>query len=173
MRGSVVDTRRGDVYCTWGRRSGVILSKRGKRIVVRAQTQKQKQRDEPDTYRKESCDVHERRRVVFCLGCPVPILWASGAFGFLGFRCEVKEPDEVVGDDEDAGQNEARRDERDEGPGRGKVGEVDEVAEDGEEGWEEGEAVRQDEEDVNGDDGVYRSHADEFGMPRVLLYEFS
>ena len=45
---------------------------------------------------------------------------------------EVEEPEEVIGDDEDAGRDEGFGGEGDERPGVGEILEVNDVAEDGE-----------------------------------------
>jgi hypothetical protein len=110
----------------------------GKGIVVGAQTQEQKEWDEPYANTKERGDVHKRKDtpVLFtpfsAPECPHRLTMCMSPFG------EVEEPNKVVSENKDARRDERRRFEGDEGPCWRKVREIDDVAYDGESNAREG-----------------------------------
>lgn len=83
------------------------LTERGKSVIIRTQAQEQKQRDKPNAYSEECCNVHESRGVVGHLPTPISILRTSITFRLLSFRSEMEEPSEMICDDQETGKDES------------------------------------------------------------------
>lgn len=98
-----------------------------KRIVIRAQAEKQEERREPYTNSKERSDISE---VGYGVRKGRSTIRSMGSMPyFLGELCEVKEPEEVIQYDKDTRGNETERGQGDERPAWGEILEVDDVAE--------------------------------------------
>jgi len=89
------------------------LTRCGERIVIRAQAQEEEERGEPDADREERRHLSERWRPHHG---PATIRLACGVVRLVREAREVKEPDEVVYDNEDAGRDEGVGGEGDERP---------------------------------------------------------
>lgn len=112
-----------------GRNQTTRLTRCWKRVVVSAQAQEEEERSEPDADREERGHLSERGRAH---DGSAAVGVVRGMMRLVREAGEVEEPEEVVGDDEDAGRDEGLGGERDERPGVGEILQVDDVAEDGE-----------------------------------------
>lgn len=89
------------------------LTRCGERIVIRAQAQEEEEWGEPNADREERRHLSERWRSHHG---PATIRLARDVVRLVREAREVKEPDEVVHDDEDAGRDEGVGGEGDERP---------------------------------------------------------
>jgi hypothetical protein len=128
--------------------SGVIktrLTSCGEGVIVRAQGEEEEERGEPDADGEERRHLSERGGLDYG---PAAVGLAPGLVCLLREVREVEEPEEVVGNDEDARRDEGLGGEGDDGPCVGEVLQVDDVADDGEGELGRGERVCECEQDV-------------------------
>jgi len=99
-------------------------------IVIRAQAEEQEERREPHAYGKERRHLAKRRRGLRRgAGTSAERAVSSALPRVVHEVGKVKEPDEVVGDNEDARSDERQQHEQDERPGTQEVLQVDDMAE--------------------------------------------
>ena len=97
-----------DTRSVWqlDRRSHLQLTLRWQYIVIGAQAQEEEERHEPDADGKERCNVHEAGSVDGARLCSISVSRLSLGLGLLCLFRKIEEPEKVIRDDHDAGQEE-------------------------------------------------------------------
>ena len=121
-------------------------------IIIRTEAEEKEEGCQPHANAEERRDLRETMRALEWLICPVSPGW--GMSSFLRGSREIKEPQEMVCDDEDAGTDERNRRQGYDRPCIGEVLQIDDVAEHREDCVSEGQRLGEIQHAVQRDDDL-------------------